>query len=136
LLYAVLLRRTSSRRRTIASMSPNCGFSRLETSGALAEARTTWEDSIRGMISATEAEILRIWIYAGNLRFLRTLIRESKLDGELLPLVVAMDYLETGDRSPLEKLSAEIRPIAEEIVAELQKNLPATAEPSMHTAHA
>jgi len=34
-----------------------------------------------------------------------------------------MDYLETDDRSSLEKLSAEIRPIAEEIVAELQKKL-------------
>jgi hypothetical protein len=65
----------------------------------------------------------RALINERNLRFLRTLIRGSKLDDELLPLVVAMDYLETGDRSPLEKLSAEVRPIAEEIVAELQKKL-------------
>jgi hypothetical protein len=34
-----------------------------------------------------------------------------------------MDYFKTSDRSPLEKLSAEVRPIAEEIVAELQKKL-------------
>jgi hypothetical protein len=68
-------------------------------------------------------------------QFLLELIRESNLDDELLPLVVAMDYLETGNRSPLEKLSSEIRPIAEEIVAELQKKLPAPPERKMHKAH-
>lgn len=71
-----------------------------------------------------------------NLSFLRALIRESALEDQLLPLVVAMDYLETGDQRPIEKLSAEIRPIAKEIVAELQKTLQAGTEHSTRTAHA
>jgi hypothetical protein len=76
---------------------------------------------------------------SAGFEYIRTLIRESKLDDEMLPLIVAMDYMETGERAPLEKLSAEIRPIAEEIVADLQKKLSTpekTDGRSMHRAHA
>ena len=105
--------------------------------GSYDEARRIWNEKILGTVPATEmVEWLKAMIAKNNIHFLRTLIRESKLDQELLPLVVAMDYLETGDRSPLEKLSAEIRPIAEEIVAELQKKLPAVAERSTHATRA
>jgi DNA-binding transcriptional ArsR family regulator len=117
---------------------PQLLFGWLATTGAFAEARAIWDQKIRGTIRPGETgAIFRNWINARNLHFLRTLIRESKLDNELLPLSVAMDYLETGDRSPLEKLSAEVRPIAEEIVAELQKKLSQPEQPgrSMHIAH-
>jgi tetratricopeptide (TPR) repeat protein len=112
-------------------------FILLIRASAFAEARKLWNEKIRGTLSVAQmvAGFAAI-INEENRHFLRTLIRESNLDDELLPLVVAMDYLETGDRSPLEKLSAEIRPIAEEIVAELQKKLPAPPERSMHKAHA
>ena len=103
---------------------PLVQFGLLLLCGAFDEACKVWNEKIRGTVLATEM-IARFpaLINEKNLGFLRTLIRESKLDDELLPLAVAMDYLETGDRSPLEKLSAEVRPIAEEIVAELQKKL-------------
>ena len=112
-------------------------FGLLAYFGAFSQASTIWKERIGGTLAPADmGAFLAAVINEKNLRFLRTLIRESKLDDELLPLVVAMDYLETGDRSPLEKLSAEIRPIAEEIVAELQKKLPAPPERSMHKAHA
>jgi tetratricopeptide (TPR) repeat protein len=99
-------------------------FAFLVLAGAYAEAQAIWDEKIHGTLQAAEmVDWFRALINERNLRFLRTLIRGSKLNDELLPLVVAMDYLETGDRSPLEKLSAEVRPIAEEIVAELQKKL-------------
>jgi Flp pilus assembly protein TadD len=91
---------------------------------SFAEAHQLWNEKIRdGLGVAEKVAWVVVLANKGNLHFLRTLIRESNLDEELLPLAVAMDYLETGDRSPLEKLSAEVRPIAEEIVAELQKKL-------------
>jgi tetratricopeptide (TPR) repeat protein len=99
-------------------------------------ARKLWTDKIGMLPAADMVALLLAHINDGNLSFVRTLVRESNLDHELLPLVVAMDYLETGDRSPLEKLSAEVRPIAEEIVAELQKKLPAGSERSTHATHA
>jgi tetratricopeptide (TPR) repeat protein len=111
-------------------------FAWLVSFGALAEARKFWNEQIRTLPPAEIISCLTLLINEGNHHFLRELIRESKLDDELLPMVVAVDYLETGDRSPLEKLSAEIRPLAEEIVAELQKKLPAPPERSMHKAHA
>ncbi|HXM40518.1 MAG TPA: ATP-binding protein [Bryobacteraceae bacterium] len=124
-------------------MSQPCGrahvvqFTLLVSLGPLAEARTLWDEKVRAILPAAQiVRIFRSLINGKTLRFLRTLISESNLDEELLPLVVAMDYLETGDRAPLEKLSAEIRPIAEEIVAELQKKLPAVAERSTHATHA
>jgi len=105
--------------------------------GAFGEAREVWNERIRGVTQTYQILVhLTVCVDEKNLRFLRELIRESNLDDELLPLVVAMDYLETGDRSPLEKLSAEIRPIANEIVAEVQKKLPAPPERSVHKAHA
>jgi tetratricopeptide (TPR) repeat protein len=103
---------------------PLTQFGLLLVTGAFAEARTIWNEKVRGTVLAAEMiASLRALIDQENIRPLRALIRESKLENETLPLVVAMDYLETGDRSPLEKLSAEVRPIAEEIVAELQKKL-------------
>jgi len=112
-------------------------FAWLVSTGAFAEAYAVWDEKIQGTLAAAETVAwFRALINEKNLGFLRTLVRESNLDDELLPLVVAMDYLETGDRSPLEKLSAEVRLIAEEIVAELQKKLPAPAERSMYKAHA
>jgi tetratricopeptide (TPR) repeat protein len=110
-------------------------FILLVAFGSFDEARRLWHDKI-GILPAAEIVAgLGALIDRDKVRLFRTLIRESKLDDELLPLVVAMDYFETGDRSPLEKLSSEIRPIAEEIVAELRKKLPAPPERSMHKAH-
>jgi tetratricopeptide (TPR) repeat protein len=103
---------------------PLTQFGLLLLAGDFAEARTVWNEKVRGTALAAEMTAnLRAAINLENIRPVRALIRESKLENEMLPLVVAMDYLETGDRSPLEKLSAEVRPIAEEIVAELQKKL-------------
>jgi tetratricopeptide (TPR) repeat protein len=98
-------------------------FILLVAFGAFDEARKFWNGKIGKLPAAEMVAVLGALIDQGKLHLFRELIRESKLDDELLPLVVAMDYVETGDRSPLEKLSAEVRPIAEEIVAEFQKKL-------------
>jgi tetratricopeptide (TPR) repeat protein len=112
-------------------------FALLAILGAGDQCRAIWEEKVRGLFSAADlVALFRVLFNADNRHLLRTLIRESGLDDELLPLAVATDYLETGDRSPLEKLSAEIRPIAEEIVAELQKKLPAPAKHSTYNVHA
>jgi tetratricopeptide (TPR) repeat protein len=121
----------------LRKLHPLCLFYWQVSVGAFGEAREVWNERIRGITPTYQVVVhLTVYINEKNLPFLRGLIRESKLDGELLPLVVAMDYLETGDRSPLEKLSSELRPIANEIVAELQKKLPAPPERKMHKAHA
>ena len=112
-------------------------FAFLASLGAQAEARIIWNGTIKGNISTAE---LIPWLVAiidqRNLHFIRALIRQSNLDEALLPLVAVLDYFETGDRSPIEKFSSEVRRIAEFILTELQKKLPATAKHSMHTAHA
>ena len=103
---------------------PLLQFRLLVSCGAFDAARGIWDEKIRETVRAAEIVArFRTLINEKSLGFLRTLIHESNLDDELLPLVVAMDYFKTSDRSPLEKLSAEVRPIAEEIVAELQKKL-------------
>jgi hypothetical protein len=111
-------------------------FALLVAIGALPGARAIWNQKLLGKVPSAELLALA-WglIDDANLPFLRILIRESNLDDKLLPLVVAMDYLETGDRAPLEKLSAEIRPIAEGIVAELQKKLSKPKKSAGHSAH-
>ncbi len=56
-----------------------------------------------------------------SLPFLRVLMHEFRLDAEMPPLQAVMEYVETGDRSGIEKLSAEARPLAAEIVDEIEK---------------
>jgi len=108
----------------------------ITSHGANAEAPRVWPDIRTSIAVVNIIALFRDLIGERTLPVLRSWIRESKLDDEFLPLTVAMEYLETGDRAPLEKLSAEIRPIAEEIVAELQKKLPTPAKHPMHKAHA
>jgi tetratricopeptide (TPR) repeat protein len=56
----------------------------------------------------------------GELDLARQLIRESQLEEVVFPLTRALDYLITGDKSLIEKLSPEIRNIVEEIVKKLR----------------
>lgn len=57
---------------------------------------------------------------AGYLRFVRDLIQKSELGEIFLPLARALDYLLTGDKTTIEKLSPEIRNVVDEIIEKLQ----------------
>jgi hypothetical protein len=62
-----------------------------------------WKEKVREAFpDSGMAAPFRVLANERHRHFLLTLIRESNLDDELFPLVVAMDYLETGDRTPLE----------------------------------
>ncbi|MDA1312468.1 MAG: tetratricopeptide repeat protein [Acidobacteria bacterium] len=50
----------------------------------------------------------------------RELIRNAGIEESLFPLVRALDYIESGDKALIEKLSPEVKGVVEEIVAELQ----------------
>lgn len=70
----------------------------------------------------------RIWLSSSRRalnratsHFLRTLIREAKLDDGLFPVSRVLDCLLTGDRNLIERLSAEVRPIVNEIIANYGK---------------
>jgi hypothetical protein len=56
----------------------------------------------------------------GRLKDARTMIEELGLEKALFPLARAIDYLQTGDESLIEKLSPEVRGIVEEVVAKLK----------------
>lgn len=58
----------------------------------------------------------------GHFELIRQLIRGSNLEEKLFPLARALDYLLTGDRALIEKLSPEVRGVVEEIVNSLSKS--------------
>jgi tetratricopeptide (TPR) repeat protein len=93
----------------------------------LALAKDDWRqalDSLQGFDHERRREAINSTLIAisgfGQLDFARKLIRETELEEEAFPLTRALDYLLTGDKSLIEKLSPEIRNIVEEIVAKLQ----------------
>lgn len=57
----------------------------------------------------------------GHLLLVQQLIKESDSVEPLFPLARAIDYVQTGDESLLEKLSPEVSGVVEEIVAKLQQ---------------
>jgi tetratricopeptide (TPR) repeat protein len=69
---------------------------------------------------------LRMVLAPRNLELLQRLIKSTTAEEILLPLARAIDYLISCDRAIIEKLSAEIRPIVEEIVVEYEKKYPPT----------
>lgn len=57
---------------------------------------------------------------SGHLGFARQLITDAAMEERLFPLARAIDYLQTGDETLIEKLSPEVRGIVEEVVATLR----------------
>jgi tetratricopeptide (TPR) repeat protein len=70
------------------------------------------------------SEVLRDSAAWGGWDFLREVIDESDLQESLFPLARALDYLTTGDKELIEKLSPEVRKIVEEIVNTLKSSTP------------
>ncbi|HEX6046991.1 MAG TPA: tetratricopeptide repeat protein [Pyrinomonadaceae bacterium] len=60
----------------------------------------------------------------GGWDFLRDLVDESDLQESLFPLARALDYVTTGDKALIEKLSPEVRKIVEEVVEALESAAP------------
>jgi tetratricopeptide (TPR) repeat protein len=100
--------------------------------GAFDSARIAWCRLIGAGITEQDSSALAAAIpevlQHDNIAFLRELIRESNLDEIMLPITRALDYIATGDRNLIERLSAEVRPIAEQIVAEYMKRQSAKAD--------
>jgi tetratricopeptide (TPR) repeat protein len=101
----------------------------------LVTAKDIWNQAMASLNLSNEErrhEIINTALIAvsemGELQFARDLIKESKLEESVFPLARALDYLLTGDRSLIEKLSPEIRDIVEEIVAKLQQTQSATKQ--------
>jgi tetratricopeptide (TPR) repeat protein len=104
---------------------------------AFDSARIAWYRLVGGGITEQDSSTLAAGIPSilrpSNIAFLRDLIRESSLDEIMLPITRALDYIATGDRNLIERLSAEVRPIAEEIVAEYMKRQSAKADKTLAT---
>jgi tetratricopeptide (TPR) repeat protein len=64
---------------------------------------------------------LLLIIKQDNIKLIGTLISESGLEPQLFPLARAIDYLLTGDKSVIEKLSPEVQGVVNEIVAKFEK---------------
>ena len=100
--------------------------------GAFDSARIAWRglvgSGIREQDSSAFAAAIPQLLQPNNIAFFRQLIRESNLDETMLPITRALEYIATDDRSLIERLSAEVRPIAEEIVAEYTKRQSAKAQ--------
>jgi tetratricopeptide (TPR) repeat protein len=99
-------------------------FNFLVSIGSFDSARVTWRRLVGGGITEHNSSALAAipeLLQPGNIAFFRDLIRESNLDEIMLPITRALDYIATGDRNLIERLSAEVRPIAEEIVSEYMK---------------
>ena len=56
----------------------------------------------------------------GHRAFVRELIANSHTEDQFFPLARALDYLATGDEALIEKLTPEMRPIVEAVVASLR----------------
>jgi DNA-binding transcriptional ArsR family regulator len=63
-----------------------------------------------------------------NLSLLQRVIKSTPAAEVLLPLARAIDYLVSRDRKIIEKLSAEVRPIVQEIVDDYEKKYPPKAD--------
>jgi tetratricopeptide (TPR) repeat protein len=96
---------------------PRSRFALLVIAGAIDEARVLWDQLLtapenRASMAAMAAHFVRPE-HAG---FLRTLVPNAGPESEFFCVSRALDYVLTGDRSLIEKLSAEVRPAVEEIV--------------------
>jgi hypothetical protein len=62
-------------------------------------------------------------LYKGERALVIQLISSAKLEEEFLPLMRVVEYLNTNDLTTIEKLSPEVRGIAQAVVAQLQATL-------------
>jgi len=77
-------------------------------------------EKVASIVSAFQ----RVSLAPSNLNLLQRLIKSTPAEEILLPVARAIDYLISRDRNIIEKLSAEVRPIVQEIVAEYEKKYP------------
>jgi hypothetical protein len=106
------------------SLNPNMEFLTLLFLKAFDQARMAWQGVIARAGVNWETYIMagiRALAEPDNLEFLRSLLKESQTEDRLFPAARALDYLITRDRSCLERLSADVRPIVEVIVSEYEQ---------------
>jgi tetratricopeptide (TPR) repeat protein/DNA-binding MarR family transcriptional regulator len=96
--------------------------------GRLEVAKKAWEEVQNfnnqlnnDKINKETSELLLLIALSGQISFVRQLVKDSDIPEPLFPLARAIDYVQTGDESLLEKLSPEVRGVVEEIVAKLRQ---------------
>ena len=80
-----------------------------------------WQDDASRLLLAAAQQ--------GQGAFVRELIANSHTEEQFFPLVRALDYLATGDEALIEKLTPEMRPIVEQVVATLRPAMEAAGTP-------
>ena len=86
-----------------------------------AESNKHLDEETRGEYIKVITELFLLSLSKHNLKFIQTLIYASDLEPQLFPLARAIDYLLTGDKSVIEKLSPEVQGVVNEIVAKFEK---------------
>jgi tetratricopeptide (TPR) repeat protein len=109
-------------------------FAVLLITGATNDARVLWDQLLiapenRAPMAAMAANLM---MYPEHARFLRTLVPNAGPDSEFFCVSRALDYVLTGDRSVIERLSAEVRPAVEEIVRRYEGHQTGAADPPRH----
>lgn len=96
--------------------------------GHLVRARSDWRQALKSLNRLGSERLNKAVNFflisvaqIGQLEFTRQLIKESELEEVFFPLARALDYLLTGDKSLIEKLSPEVREVVEDVVAKLQQ---------------
>jgi hypothetical protein len=80
-----------------------------------------WDDPETSWQGLVLGALLKSASAGGHRPFVRALIAESKTEDAFFPLARALDYLESGNESLIEKLTPETRPIVKEVIDRLQQ---------------
>ncbi|SPE33470.1 hypothetical protein SBA3_200022 [Candidatus Sulfopaludibacter sp. SbA3] len=102
-----------------------CLFSVFTQNGRYADATVQWNvlsallygDDIAPQIVAILSSAGRV----ANRKFLLETISKSPWAEPLAPFLRALEYVESGDRELIEKLSPEVRLVVEDLVARIQR---------------
>jgi len=124
----------------------NCGllylepFTDLVRQGKFDQARQVWDKALSFGRKAKDNQWFETAFYdlqtvaqMGQWDFVCQLISESNLEEQIFPLARAIDYLQTGDESLIERLSPEVKGIVKEVVAKLRPVAKSTKSPKTKT---
>ncbi len=115
-------------------------FIQMLQQGATQQLLSHWREALESGKKSQDQEwpdvisnALIMIIQMGHLTLAQELLRESQLEAQLFPLARAIDYLQTGDESLIERLSPEVKGIVEEVVAKLRPVAKNTRSPKTKT---
>jgi DNA-binding MarR family transcriptional regulator len=93
-----------------------------------------WRALSATLFTETAREATMMWLTAlarnGHSKFLLETIQASPWKESLAPFLRALEYVESGDRDLIERLSPEVRTVVEDLVAGLQEKKAGTLVPA------